>query len=65
MSIATNRTRKGKDGKEEVVTHLLDFIELPHSHSGKNMAKALAEVLREWGIDGKVSVNDHWPQKKN
>ncbi|KAE9392697.1 hypothetical protein BT96DRAFT_748908, partial [Gymnopus androsaceus JB14] len=28
MSITISRTRKGKDGKEELVTHLLDFIEL-------------------------------------
>jgi len=55
MSIATNRLRKKEDGTEETVTHLLDFIELPHSHSGENMAEALRKVLVEYGIEDKVS----------
>lgn len=58
MSITTSRTRKNKDGKEELVTHLLDFIELPCSHSGANMAEAIAKVLKEYGIEDKVSFNN-------
>lgn len=49
------RVRKSKDGTEEKVTHLLDFVELPHSHSGDNMAEAVQNVLREYGIKDKVS----------
>ena len=49
--------RKGKDGKEALVMHLLDFIELPCLHSGENMAEALAKVLKDYGIEDKVSYN--------
>ena len=59
MSITISQTRKGKDGKEELVTHLLDFIELPCSHSGVNMAEALAKVLKEYGIEDKFSCNSY------
>lgn len=55
MSIVVTRVRKSKDGTEEKVTHLLDFVELPHSHSGDNMAEAVQNVLREYGIEDKVS----------
>ncbi|KAE9386605.1 hypothetical protein BT96DRAFT_751190, partial [Gymnopus androsaceus JB14] len=41
MSIATSWLKKRDDGTEEMVTHLLDFMELPHSHSSENMAEAL------------------------
>lgn len=64
MSIAPNRPQNGKDGKKEVITHLLDFVKLPHLHSGKNMAKTLAEVLTEWGIVGKVSIDYSCLQKE-
>lgn len=57
MSITISRTRKGPDGKEELVTHLLDFVELPCSHSGANMAEAVAKVLKEYGTEDKVSSN--------
>lgn len=55
MSITTSRTRQAQDGTSDLVTHLLDFIELPCSHSAVNMAEALAKVLEEYGIDRKVS----------
>lgn len=55
MSIAINRVRKRDDGTEETVTHLLDFIELPYSHSDDNMAEAVEKVLTEYGIEHKVS----------
>ncbi|KAE9386883.1 hypothetical protein BT96DRAFT_838506, partial [Gymnopus androsaceus JB14] len=55
MSITTTRTRKGQDGTDELVTHLLDFIELPCLHSAVNMAEALTKVLKEYGIEKKVS----------
>lgn len=70
MSIATSRLRKRDDGTEETVTHLLDFVELPHSHSGENMAEALRKVLVDYGIEHKVSpqielknIIDHVPKK--
>lgn len=57
MSIVVSWLQKSEDGTEELTTTLLDFIELPCSHSGENMAEALAKTLREYGIDGKVSKN--------
>ena len=57
MSITITWFRKQKDGKEELTTTQLDFVELPYSHSAKNMAEALAKVLKEYGIEGKVSLN--------
>ena len=55
MSVKARHVRKGPNGQEELVTHLLDFVELPCSHSGKNMAEALVKILKEWGIEDKVS----------
>ena len=34
---------------------LLDFVEVPRSHSGFNLAMAFAEVLREFGLANRVS----------
>lgn len=56
MSIVVSRVRKREDGTEETIMHLLDFVELPHSHSGDNMAEAVENVLREYGIEDKVSL---------
>jgi len=39
----------------EPVTAILDFIELPKSHSGENMAKAFFEAVTRYGIAHKVS----------
>jgi len=39
----------------EPVTGILDFIELPKSHSGENMAKAFFEAVTRYGIAHKVS----------
>lgn len=55
MSIIVSYLRKGSNGQEEPVTYQLDFIELPCSHSGKNMVEAVAHVLKEYGIEDKVS----------
>lgn len=40
---------------DEPVTTILDFIELPKSHSGRNMAEALVVTLNRYGIAHKVS----------
>jgi hypothetical protein len=39
----------------EPVTGILDFIELPKSHSGENMAKAFFDAVTRYGIAHKVS----------
>ncbi|KAE9402042.1 hypothetical protein BT96DRAFT_816998, partial [Gymnopus androsaceus JB14] len=57
MSIETTWLRRMKDGTEELTTTLLDFVELPCSHSAENMAEALDKTFKEYGIDGKVSKN--------
>lgn len=45
-----------KDNKEkELTTTILDFIELPCSHSAMNMANAVKKSLQEYGIEQKVS----------
>jgi hypothetical protein len=36
---------------------LLDLVEVPRSHSGANLAEAFANVLKEFGIEDKVSFN--------
>ncbi|KAJ3963909.1 hypothetical protein EV361DRAFT_774365, partial [Lentinula raphanica] len=38
MSIMAKILRRGKDGKEELTSVMLNFAELPCSHSGENMA---------------------------
>jgi len=40
----------------EPVSTILDFIELPKSHTGRNMARALVETLERYGIAHKVST---------
>jgi hypothetical protein len=35
---------------------LLDIVKLAKSHSGLNLAKAFADVLKEFGIEDKVSA---------
>lgn len=55
MSIVVTWLRKLENGTEELTTTILDFLELPCSHSAENMAEALAKTLEEYGIDGKVS----------
>ena len=56
MSINISRLQKHNSGKEEPVIHLLDFVELPCSHTGLNMAKCVVNVLKEYGIEDKVSM---------
>ena len=56
MSINISRLRKHDNGKEDPVNHLLDFVELPCSHTGLNMAKCVERVLKEYGIQDKVSL---------
>ena len=36
---------------------LLDLVEVARSHSGVNLAQAFANVLKEFGIEDKVSSN--------
>ena len=36
---------------------LLDLVEVAKSHSGVNLAQAFANVLKEFGIEDKVSFN--------
>ncbi|KAJ3753776.1 hypothetical protein EV360DRAFT_27774, partial [Lentinula raphanica] len=38
MSIIAKMMRRGKEGSEELTSVMLDFVELPCSHSGENMA---------------------------
>ncbi|KAF5362814.1 hypothetical protein D9757_014266 [Collybiopsis confluens] len=54
MSVITSWPRKQADGKEDLFTTLLDFVELPASHSGENMASAVAEILKSYGIEDKL-----------
>lgn len=56
MSVVVTWLRKLDNGTEELTTTILDFIELACSHSAENMAEALAKTLKEYGIDGKVSI---------
>lgn len=65
MNITVTWARKGEDGKEELTTKILDFVELPVSHSAENMAEAVAKVLREFGIEDKVSsARQSWSNTK-
>ena len=36
---------------------LLDFIEIAKSHTGVNLAEAFGDVLKEFGIEEKVSTD--------
>jgi ABC-type uncharacterized transport system permease subunit len=40
----------------ELISMLLDLVEVAKSHSGVNLAKAFAKVLNEFGIEDKVSM---------
>lgn len=35
---------------------LLDLVEVPKSHTGVNLAGAFENVLRQFGIEDKVSI---------
>ena len=39
------------------ITIILDFVNLPVSHTGENMGKAFSKVVHEWGIEDKVRTN--------
>lgn len=54
MSITVTRLKRLENGTEEPTTTILDFVELPSSHLAENMAEALT-ILKEYGLDGKVS----------
>jgi hypothetical protein len=43
------------ENEGEPMCLLLDVVEVPHSHSGLNLAAAFAKVLDEFGISDKVS----------
>ena len=56
MSITAHILRKEKeDGPETLTEILLNFVELPCSHSGENMARTVAKILEEYNLQGKVS----------
>ena len=57
MNILVTWIRRG-----EPVTTLLDFVELAKSHSGQNMAEALVDTLKRYGIAHKVSI---FSERKN
>jgi hypothetical protein len=42
----------GSDGQP--LSMILDFVELPRSPSGVNLAEAFAQVLKDFGIEHKV-----------
>lgn len=46
-------TEDGKRGKGHAF--LLDFVELPRAHTGKNLADEVAKVVHSYGIEDKVS----------
>jgi hypothetical protein len=39
---------------------LLDIVEVAKSHSGVNLAAAFAQILDEFGISDKVSIQRHF-----
>jgi predicted RNA-binding protein with TRAM domain len=38
---------------------LLDLVEVARSHSGVNLAEAFVNILDEFGIEDKVSIQFH------
>ena len=44
------------EDKGTQVSLLLDIVELAKSHTGLNLAKAFAKVVKDYGIDHKVSI---------
>lgn len=40
----------------EPLVFLLDLLEVPRSHSGRNLAEEFETLLKEFGIEGKVSI---------
>ena len=53
VAITTHFEQSGKP-----IAMLLDIPEVPVSHSGRNLARIFADVLEEFGICHKVSVNE-------
>ena len=47
------------EDKGAQVSLLLDIVELAKSHTGLNLAKAFAKVVKDYGIDHKVSIHRH------
>ncbi len=39
---------------------LLDLVEVPHSHTGINLANAFAQILKDFDISDKVSYMHTW-----
>jgi hypothetical protein len=52
------------EAQGEPLSFLLDFVELPKSHSGKNMAAAFTEILTDFGVEKKVSDVDTIQMKR-
>jgi hypothetical protein len=47
----------------EPMSLLLDLVEVAKSHSGVNLAAAFAKILKDFGIEKKVSFLDHLHEK--
>jgi hypothetical protein len=43
---------------------LLDIMEVAMSHSGINLARAFADMLKEFGVEHKVSKSSLWTSKR-
>lgn len=44
------------EDKGAQVSLMLDIVELAQSHTGLNLAKAFAKVVKDYGTDHKVSI---------
>ncbi|KAJ3831541.1 hypothetical protein F5878DRAFT_549418 [Lentinula raphanica] len=58
MSIMGRIIRNGTDGQEKLTSVLLDFVELPCSHTAENMANAVEATLKDYGIREKVKISN-------
>ncbi|KAJ3816387.1 hypothetical protein F5880DRAFT_1494337 [Lentinula raphanica] len=58
MSIMGRIIRNGTDGQEKLTSVLLDFVELPCSHTAENMANAVEATLKDYGITEKVKISN-------
>lgn len=65
LSITVTWLRKDSKGNEELTTAILDFVELPCSHSARNMAEAVTKTLKGYGIARKVSKQGERQRRAN
>lgn len=52
---------------DDLVNSVLDTVEIPGSHTGENIASALANIFSNWGISGKIIaiITDNGANIKN